>query len=119
MKNLDFKYCMDLLMNKQESELDRLAAAESLMYCNSIEAKQTLYTIIIDNSEGDDLREEAAGSLGSLWAESEIEYEKLIQIPSLFLPELVADFKLYGVVLNKEKLGDRIDEFKQLMKIEN
>lgn len=111
---LDCKKCIDLLLNREESELNRAAAAESLMHCHNQIAKDALFTIIMDKIESDNLREESAGSLGSLWIEGEIEYERLMQVPKRFLMELTCDFELQNIILDKNKLGNRFTEFENL-----
>ncbi|MEL4394134.1 hypothetical protein [Shewanella algae] len=73
----DCKKCIGYLLDKFEDENTRVAAAESLMYCIGQAPKDALFKVLMDDSEPDYMREEAAGSLGTLWAESEIEYERL------------------------------------------
>ncbi len=86
------------------------------MYCNTEEAKAALFQVIIDESEVEYMREEASGTLGTLWAESEIDYERIIKIPLLFLDEVILDFDSYGIKLDKEKLGDKRDLFEERYK---
>lgn len=56
---------------------------------------------------------EAAGSLGTLWAESEIGYEKLIQIKLPLLDEVLCDFDLYKLKLERSKLGPMLKLFEE------
>jgi hypothetical protein len=103
----DCRKCIDLLLDKSAPGNDRVAASDSLMDCNTQEAKAALFQVVIDENEVDYMREEAAGTLGTLWAESEIDYEWIVQIPPPFLDEVVFDFDSYGIKLDKEKLGDK------------
>ena len=103
-KGLECEICIQLLLDKKGSEVDRIAAAESLMWCNSESSKDALFKVIMDDLDLLQIREEAAGSLGTLWAESEINYERLAKIHQKLLPELTSDFPILGVKIDTEKL---------------
>ena len=105
--------CINYLLDKKKEGHTRVAAAESLMYCSGQNAKDALFQVLQDQNELDYIREEAAGSLGTLWAESEIEYEKLILIKAPLLDEVVCDFDLYKLKLDKTKLGEYLQLFKE------
>lgn len=110
----DCKKCIGYLLDRSEDANTRVAAAESLMYCSGQAPKDALFKVLMDDSEPDYMREEAAGSLGTLWAESEIEYERLIQIHPALLDEILCDFDLYNLKLNKSKLGESLNLFMEL-----
>ncbi len=101
----DSRACIALLLDDTVDESERIAAAESLMYSLEQDAKDALFQIVMDESCPDDLREEAAGSLGSLWVESGIEYERLRQIVPPFLDEAVCDFDYFNIRIDKPRLG--------------
>ncbi len=105
------KKCIGYLLDKTEEGRDRVAAAESLMYCAGQNVIDALFQVLQDEEEPNYIREEAAGSLGTLWGESEIEYEKLIQIKPPLLDEVVLDFDSYNLKLDKNKLGNALDLF--------
>ncbi|MEQ5836375.1 hypothetical protein [Marinobacter sp. NFXS9] len=107
----DCKKCIRYLLDRSEDANTRVAAADSLMYCVGQAPKDALFQILMDDSEPDYMREEAAGSLGSLWAESGIEYERLIQIHPPLLDEVLCDFDLYNLKLDKSKLGKSLNLF--------
>src|ERR1700722_13828456 len=107
------KQCIKYLLDKSEDGHTRVAAAESLMHCNTDEAKQALFRIVADESEPDYLREEAAVSLGARWGESEIDYDRLVQIPSRLLDEVVCDFDSYRMKIDKGRLCDKLTFFEQ------
>lgn len=109
----DCKTCIQLLRDRAEDGHTRVAAAESLMHCNTEAAKAALFAVTIDDGEPKYLREEAAGSLGTLWAESEIDYSRLIQIPLPYLDEVITDFDFHGVCLDKTQLSDQRPVFEQ------
>ncbi|WP_139122470.1 hypothetical protein [Veronia pacifica] len=109
----DCENCISYLLDRSEDANTRVAAAESLMYCIGQAPKDALFKVLMDDSEPDYMREEAAGSLGTLWAESEIEYERLIKIPPPLLDEVLCDFDLYNLKLNKLKLGKSLRLFMQ------
>ena len=66
-----------------------------------------------DEDELDYIREEAAGSLGTLWAESEIEYERLVNVKPPLLDEVLCDFDFYKLKLEKSKLGGALKLFEE------
>ncbi len=70
----------------------------------------------MDESEPNYLRENVAGSLGSLWAENGIEYDRLITIPLPFLSEAVLDFDTYGIRIDKAQLQDKLKQFQVLFR---
>ena len=107
----DCEKCICYLLDKTEEGHTRVAAAESLMYCSGQNAKDVLFQVLQDESELDYIREEAAGSLGTLWAESEIDYEQLIQIEPPLLDEVILDFDLYKLKLDKSKLRGVLELF--------
>ncbi len=107
----DCKKCIGYLLDRFEDANTRVAAAESLMYCIGQAPKDALFKVLMDDSEPDYMREEAAGSLGALWAESGIEYERLIQVQPPLLDEVVCDFDFYNLKLNKSKLGKSLNLF--------
>ncbi len=107
----DCDKCVVYLLDRSEDGNTRVAAAESLMYCSGQAAKDALFEVLMDDSEPDYMREEAAGSLGTLWAESEIEYERLVQIQPPLLDEVLCDFDLYNLKLNKAKLDKSLNLF--------
>ncbi|MCG7489503.1 hypothetical protein MHN79_08365 [Vibrio sp. Of14-4] len=107
----DCEICIRYFLDRSEDANTRVAAAERLMYCIGQTPKDALFKVLVDDSEPDYIREEAAGSLGSLWAESEVEYERLIQIQPPLLDEVLCDFDLYEVKLNKSRLGKSLDLF--------
>jgi len=101
---LNCQKCIETLLDAEQLEVDRIGAAESLMYCASQESKAALLEIILNKSEISELREECAGSLGSICAETEIEYNKLAQIPSQYIEEVLHEIKLRGVILDMDLL---------------
>lgn len=107
----DCKKCIRYLLDKTEDGHTRVAAAESLMYCSGSYAKEALFQVLQDESELDYIREEAAGSLGTLWAETGIDYDKIVQINPPLLDEVVCDFDMYHLTLDKEKLGINLSVF--------
>lgn len=109
----DCEKCIGYLLDKKEEGHTRVAAAESLMYCSGQNAKDVLYQVLQDETEPDYIREEAAGSLGTLWAESEIEYERIINIKPPLLDEVLCDFDLYKLKLDKSKLGNALKLFEE------
>jgi hypothetical protein len=52
------------------------------------------------------MREEAAGSLGSIWVELGVDYEQLRKIPDRYLPDVLDDFPLERVRLDVGRLED-------------
>ncbi|MCB9233374.1 MAG: hypothetical protein H6581_17085 [Bacteroidia bacterium] len=102
-KGINCEICIRLLLDKNALEADRMAATESLSWCNSASAQDALFQVILDEEEMDHLREEAAASLGSLWTESGIDYSRLAQIPERFYPELTHDFGVLGIKWDKFK----------------
>ena len=101
--------CIRLLRNKTEPEQDRVAAAESLMHFPRQEAIDALWDVLMDETDDEHIREEAAGSLGTLWIELGIDYERLVLVP-----EAVADFDAGGVVLDAARLGRHSPRFQKL-----
>ena len=95
----DGNACIRLLKNKDASEQHRVAAAENLMRFPTPEAADALWEISTDRSEREGLREEAAGSLGTLWIEVGIDYSRLVRLPDSLLSEVVADFDLAAVAI--------------------
>ena len=102
--DFDCEVCIELVLNKDASEVDRIAAAESLMWCATESAKDALFKVVMDEEEEEELREQTAGSLGSLWAESQINYKRIAKIPERFLPELMHDFPILEVEVDPEEL---------------
>lgn len=101
---LNCQKCIEILLDAEQLEVDRIGAAESLMHCTSLESKAALLEIILNKLEINELREECAGSLGAIWAETEIEYNKLAQIPSQYIEEILHDIKLKGFIMDMELL---------------
>lgn len=113
LSNEDCEKCVAYLLDKFEDGHTRVAAAESLMYCSGQKAKDALFHVLQDETEPDFIREEAAGSLGALWAESEIDYERLVQIKPPLLDEVLCDFDLYKLKINKSKLNEALELFEE------
>lgn len=106
--------CIRCVLDRRADVDDRVAAAESLMHCPGDEARSALFRVVIDAADHRRVREEAAGSLGTLWAESSIEYERLVRVPRELLDEIVCDFDAYGVRLDRQRLGDTACVFSEL-----
>ena len=86
--------CVDYLLDKQIDDDGRIAAAESLRFCRCQEAKDALFHVLIDESEPDYLRSEAAYSLGQIWDETHIEYGRLVRLmDSPYLNEVLENLK--------------------------
>jgi len=105
--------CIGYLLDKTEGEGDRVAAAENLMFCAGQKAKDALFDVIQDKEDLDCVRKAAAGALGRLWSETDIEYERLIQIEPTLLDGIVFEFDSYKLILQKEKLGKALEMFKE------
>lgn len=105
------KHCIGCLLDKEEHWVERLAAAESLAHCSGHSVERALFQVLLDETEPDYLREEAATSLGSIWIESGIDYEMLVQIPQPLLDEIFFEFDTANIVLEKEKLGTKLSFF--------
>ena len=58
----DGEACIRLLRNTTATPAGRVAAAESLMHYPKPQACDALFDVVMDESEADYLREEAAGS---------------------------------------------------------
>jgi hypothetical protein len=112
-QGLDCKICVEILLNQEAPPNDRLAAAESLMHCSRYgPTKDALFQVMCDETEEDWLREECAGSLGSVFAEIGIDYEMLLKTPDKYLRELVGDFRLCGLALDGSRLGEKENEIR-------
>ncbi len=111
---LDGNACIRLLSDRAAPVRDRAAAAESLVHFPRPEALDALWDVVSDPSEQGDLLEEAAGALGSLWCEMGVDYRRLVEIPDRLLAEVVADFDLNHVVLDRTRLGRHEARFARL-----
>ena len=116
----DCEACLKLLQeyllgSVDPKEEDLIAVVESLAWCDSPKVKDTLFKIIISESELDYLREEAAESLGAIWAESEIDYDYLVQIPTQYIAEICTDFNHFGQSIDADKLGNRVQDFQKYL----
>ena len=94
----DGEICISLLLDQATAPADRLAAAESLMYYPKPQACDALFRVTRgDQSEEHGLRREAAGTLGSLWCEIGVQYDRLAVLPFVYLQEAVEGFSQHGV----------------------
>ena len=107
----DGEICIRLLLDQATPPADRLAAAESLMHYPKPQACDALFRVTMDESEEQGLREEAAGSLGILWCELGIQYERLADLPLLYLQEAVEAFSQHGVRIDLDQIGEAKAEF--------
>ncbi|MEQ9498094.1 MAG: hypothetical protein RIT81_14580 [Deltaproteobacteria bacterium] len=107
----DGKRCIDVLLDKTAEEVDRMAAAESLMYFQDSRACGALWQVVSDPTEEDELREEAAGSLGTLWMELGIDYDRLSLIPERFLREALHDILMRPDAIDWDQLDNRTASF--------
>ena len=107
----DGEICVGLLLDKATPPVDRLAAAESLMHYPKPQACDALFRVTMDESEEQGLRHEAAGSLGSLWCELGIQYERLAVLPLVYLLEAVEGFSHHGLRIDLDQIGAAKFEF--------
>ena len=98
--SFDGEGCIKLVRDKSTNEADLVAAIESLMHFPTQEACDALFDVVVDDTHDNHIREEAAGSLGTLWIEMGVDYTRLRQVPEQFLGELTADFSGAGIRLD-------------------
>ena len=107
----DGESCIGLILNKENPSAERLAAAESLMYYPASQACDALFLVAMDESEEQRLREEAASSLGCLWCELGIDYDRLSVLPVACLIEAVQDFADHKLRIDANLIGKSQIEF--------
>ena len=112
----DGEVCIKLLLDSETDPADRLAAAESLMHYPKSQACDALFTVTMDEGEEEWLREEATGSLGSLWCEMGIDYKRLFRLPKHYLIEAVQDFQHHGLKIDLGRIESGREEFTSLCK---
>ena len=94
--------CIKLVRDRSTGEADLIAAIESLMWHPTQESCDVLFDVVMDKSRGDFVREEAAGSLGTLWIEMGVDLDRIKMIPKEYIAELTADFSLAGIDYDPE-----------------
>jgi hypothetical protein len=102
----DGELCIGYLLDKSLPWNDRLAAVESLMWYLSPRASDALFQVLLDPTEEDWMRKEAAGSLGSIWVELGADYERLRKIPDRYIQDVLDDFPLQRVKLDVGRFAD-------------
>ncbi|MEQ9488861.1 MAG: hypothetical protein RIM72_07700 [Alphaproteobacteria bacterium] len=107
----DGERCIEVLLDKAAKEVDRMAAAESLMHFEDSCACGALWQVVSDPTEDDELRGEAAGSLGTLWLELGIDYKRLSLLPDRFLPEALHDILMRPDSIDWKQLDSRTASF--------
>ena len=98
----DGEKCIELIRNSETDVADLIGAIESLMWHPCQDSCDALFELIMDESHEEYVRKEAAGSLGTLWIEMGVDRDRIKLIPSKFMHELTADFKLNGVDYEKD-----------------
>jgi len=78
----DGEKCIEILLNKSSLEVDRIAAAESLVNYPKEQTLDCLFKCVMDETDEEHIREEAAGVLGYLWSEMGIDYNRIVQKPT-------------------------------------
>ncbi len=109
--DIDGKYCCGVLLDRSADERDRVGAAEALMYFVDPSACDALWQVLVDESEDDNIREEAAGSRGSLWLQLGVDYSRLAKIPARFLNDALDDVLMSPDLLDETRLDPRTAEF--------
>lgn len=112
----DGEICVKLLLDKGTDPADRLAAAESLMHYPKSQACDALFSVAMDDSEEEWLREEAAGSLGGLWCEMGIDYARIGKLPKHYLIESVQDFPHRHVKIDLDRIEEGREGFLERIK---
>ena len=100
----DGEKCIELVRDKSTNEVNLIGAIESLMYFPTPAACDALFDIVIDEFYEKLIREEAAGTLGSVWIELGLDYKKIKLIPKQFHSELTGDFAAHDIDISN--IGD-------------
>jgi hypothetical protein len=72
------------LLDKSLPLFERKAAADRLNEFPCQLACDVLYSVILDSRDHDVVREEAAGALGVLWSEMEVDYPRFRRLPEKY-----------------------------------